>query len=64
MGLTPTRVLMKYVIMYPVVGKSSANCGIGSEAVDDNLSTFPVTVPTLVCGTLVLGGKFGSIGVM
>ena len=52
---TPTRVLVKYGMIYPVVGKSAANCGIGGVAVADNLSTCPVAVPTLICKALVLG---------
>ena len=46
---TPTSVLVKYGMMYSVVGKSAANCGIGGVAVADNLSTCSVSVPTLIC---------------
>ena len=60
MGTTPTSVLEKYGMMYPVIGKSSASCGIGSLAVSDNLSTFPVAVPTLIYVALMLGGTCGS----
>ena len=55
MGPTPTRVLLKDGMMYPVVGKSATNCGIGSVAVDGNLYTCPVAMPTLICEALVLG---------
>ena len=55
MGTTPTSVFAKDDMMYPVVGKSSANCGIGSVAVADNISTCPVAVTTLICEVLVLG---------
>ena len=55
MGPTRTRLLVKYVMMYPVVRKSASNCGIGSVAVTDDLYTCTVAVPTLICGVLVLG---------
>ena len=64
MGPTPTSVLVKYGMMYPVVGKYSANCGIGSVSVADNLYTCPVYVPTLIFEALVLGGPCGSDGSM
>ena len=62
MGLTPTSVLVKDGIIYPVVGKSSANCRIGSVAVTEDLSTCTVAVPTLICEALVLGGPCGADG--
>ena len=62
MGPTPTSVLVKYGMMYPVVGKSAANCGIVSVAFDDNLSTCSVSVPTLICEGLVLVGPCGADG--
>ena len=40
MGPTPTSVLVKDGMMYPVVVKSAANCRIGSVAFSDELSTF------------------------
>ena len=55
MGPTPTSVLVKDGMMYPVVGKSAANYGIGSVSVADDLSTCLVSVPTLICEALVLG---------
>ena len=64
MGLTPTSVLVKDVMMYPVVGKYSANCRIVSVAVSDNLSTCPVAVPTLICEALMLGGPYEDDGQM
>ena len=64
MGPTPTRVLLKDGMMYPVVVKSSANCGIGSVAVADVLSIFPVALPKLICEALVLVGQCGSDGAM
>ena len=33
--------------MYPVVGKSASNCGIGSVAVAVELATCPFSVPTI-----------------
>ena len=64
MGPTPTRVLLKDGMMYPVVVKSSANCRIGSVAVAHYLFTCPVSVPTLICEALVLGGPCGADGAM
>ena len=51
-------------MMYLLVGKSSANFGIGSVAGSDDFSTCPVAVPTLICKTLVLGGPRGADGAM
>ena len=62
MGPTPTRVLVKDGMMYPVVRKSLAICDIGSEAVADDVSTCPLAVPTLICGLLVLVGPCRAIG--
>ena len=56
MGLTPTRVLVKDVMIYPAVGKYYSNCGTGRVSVADYLSTCPVAVSTLICEALVLGG--------
>ena len=64
MGPTPTSVLVKDGMMYPVVGKSSSNCRVGSVAVAEDLSTCPVAVPTLICEALVLGGPYGAYGSM
>ena len=62
MGSTPTRVLVKDGMMYSVVGKSAANCGIGIVAVTDNLSMCTVSVNTLICEALVLVGTCGVDG--
>ena len=62
MGPTPTSVLVKEVIMYPVVGNYYSNCGIGSVAVADDLSTCTFAVPALICEALVLGGPYGADG--
>ena len=56
MGPTPTCVLVKYGMRYPVVGKSASNYGIGSVAVAGDISTCPLAVPTLIYEALVLGG--------
>ena len=64
MGPTPTRVLVKDAMMYPVVRISSSKCRIGSVAVADDRSNFPVAMPTLICGALVLGGPCGDVGAM
>ena len=60
MGPTRSSVLVKEGIIYPVVGKSDANCGIVSVAVADDLSTFPFAVPKLICEALVLGVPCGA----
>ena len=39
MGPTPKSLLVKEGMMYHVVGKSASNCGIGSVAVSDKIST-------------------------
>ena len=61
---TPTRVLLKDNMMYPVVGKYDANCNIGSDTVANDLPTFTVAVPTLICGALMLVGPCGAVGSM
>ena len=61
---TPTRVLVKEGMIYPVVGKSDSNWGIGSIAVDDYFSTCPFSVPTLIVASLVSGGPCGADGAM
>ena len=50
--------------MYPVVGKSDSNCGIGSVAVSGDLSACPFSVSTLICEAIVLGGPCGADGAM
>ena len=64
MGPTPTSVLVKEGMIYPVVVKSDSNCGIGSIAVSDNFSTCPFSVPTLIVEALVSGGPCGDDGLM
>ena len=61
---TPTSVLVKEVMVYPVVGKSAANWGMDSIDFDDDFSTCPFAVPTLIVSALVLGGPCGAEGAM
>ena len=56
--------LVKDGIMYLVFEKSAANCGIGSEAVSNEISTCPVAVPSKTLGVLVSEGPCGAVGVM
>ena len=64
MGPTPTSVLVKEGMMYPVVGKYDSNCGIGSIAVADDFSTCPSALPTIIVEALVSGGPRGADGSM
>ena len=63
-GPTPTSVLVKEGMMYPVVGNSGVNCRVGSVAVDDDLSTFSFAVTALICEAIVLGVPCGADGAM
>ena len=47
-GPTPINVFINLGMMYPVVGESAANCGIGSGAFAVDISTYPFAVPTLI----------------
>ena len=62
MGPTPTSLLVKDGMMYPVVEKSAAKCGIGIVSVDENLSTCPLAVHTLICEALFSGVTCGDDG--
>ena len=64
MGPTPMIVLVKDGIMYPVVGKSAANCGICRVSFYADVSTFPLTVTTLIVAALVYSGPCGAVGAM
>ena len=64
MGPTPTSVLVKEEMIYPVVVKSDSKCRIGSVSVADNLSTCKFSVSTLIFEALVLGGPCGADGEM
>ena len=63
-GPTPTSMLVKEGMMYPVFGNCDTNCGIGSVALDDDLSNFPISGTALIYEALVLGGPCGSDGAM
>ena len=60
MGTTPTSLLVKEGMMYPVFRNSASNYGIGSISFADDLSTCSFDVPTLICEALVLGGPCGA----
>ena len=62
MGPTPISVLVKVGMMYPVVGKYAANCGIGRVVFATDVATFPLAVPTLIVLTLVVSGPCGAFG--
>ena len=47
--------LVKEGMMYPVVGKSAANWGMGSVAVDADFAIFPFAVPTVICVAFLSG---------
>ena len=64
MGPTPTSVLVKEGMIYPVVGKSAPNWGMGSIYFDDDFSTCPFSVPPIIVAALVLGGPCGAEGVI
>ena len=57
-------VLVNYFIIYPVVGKSSANCVIGRVSVAADVATCPLDVPTLIVSALVSSGPSGAFGEM
>ena len=46
--------------MYPIVGKSASNCGIGSVAFADDGAIFPFAEPTLLLVVLVSIGQCGA----
>ena len=62
MGPTPMSVLVKSGMMYPVVGKSAANCGIGRVAFTADAATCPLAVPPLIVLTLVASVPCGAFG--
>ena len=63
-GPTPTSVFVKDGMMYPVVVKYAANCRVGIVYFADELSTYQVAVPTLICEELLLQGPCGAYGEM
>ena len=64
MGPTPMSVLVEVGMMYPVVGKSAANWGIGRVDFATDVATFPLDVPTLIVSVLVYSGPCGGVGAM
>ena len=64
MGPTPMSVLVNDGMMYPVVGKSAANCGIGRVDFAADVSTCPLDVLTLILSALVSSGPCGTVGAM
>ena len=52
-GPTPISVFVNVGMMYPVVGKSASNCGIGSVAIAFYIDTCTFAVPTLILLALV-----------
>ena len=64
MGPTPISVLVKEGMIYPVVGKSDSDRGMGSVAFANEFYTCPFAVPTLIVAALVLGGSCGADGAM
>ena len=53
MGPIPIIVFVNVGMMYPIVGKSAANCGIGSVDFSVDIETCPFSVPTLILLALV-----------
>ena len=64
MGPTPMSVLVDDGMMYPAVGKSGYNWGIGKVAFAADVSTYPLAVPTLIVAALVSGVPCGAVGAM
>ena len=62
MGPTPISVLVNVGMMYPIVGKSAANFGIGSVAFAADVVTCPFAVTTLILVALVSSGTCGAFG--
>ena len=52
--------LVKAGMMYPVVGKSAANCRIRRVAFAADIATCPFAVPTLIISALVSSGPCGA----
>ena len=64
MGQTPMSVLVNFGRMYPFVGKSAANCGIGRVAFATVVATCPFSVPTLNVAAVVSSSQCGAFGAM
>ena len=63
-GPTPMSVFVKVGMMYPFVGKSEFNYGMGSVAVAIELATCPFASPTLICFSVVSISLYGVFGAM
>ena len=63
-GPTPMSVLVKDGMMYPVVGKSAVNLGMGRVALAEDFSTCPFTVSTLIVAAFLSGGPCDAVGAM
>ena len=61
-GTTPTIFFVNDGMTYPVAGKSCASCGIGSDAVAVEDSTWLVSVPTHICGVVASRIPCGTEG--
>ena len=64
MSPTPMRVFMNDGMKYPVVRKSCASCGIGSDAVAEEDSTWPIAAPTYICGVVASRSPCRAEGAM
>ena len=62
MGPTPISVLVKVVMMYPVVGKYAANCGIGRVVFAADVDTCPFYVPSFIVVALMSSSPYGAFG--
>ena len=62
MGPILISVFVNVGMMYPVVGKSAVNCGIGSVVFAAYVATFHFSVPTLILVALVSSGPCGAFG--
>ena len=60
MGPIPMMVFVKEGMTYPVVGKSFFSCGIGSVAVAEEDSTWPLAGSTQTCVLMVAGVPCGA----
>ena len=54
-GPTPINVLVKEGMMYPIVGKSAADCVMVSVTVAVDFTIFPFAMPTLISVAFVSG---------
>ena len=62
MGQTSISVLVNVGMMYPVVCKSTSNCGIGSVAFAADVATCTFAVSTLILVALVSSDPCGALG--